>query len=55
MPKEHQERIFKPFVRLHPEKDYPGVGIGLAIVKRGVGRMGGRTGVLSEPSKGSKF
>lgn len=55
IPKEHQERIFKPFVRLHPEKDYPGVGIGLAIVKRGVEQMGGRTGVISEPSKGSKF
>jgi PAS domain S-box-containing protein len=55
IPVEHQERIFQPFTRLHPETAYPGVGIGLAIVKRGVERMNGKVGVLSEPSKGSRF
>jgi len=55
IPKEHQERIFRPFTRLHPETEYPGVGIGLAIVKRGIERMGGKVGVISELGKGSKF
>ena len=56
IPKEHQERIFQPFARLHAlEQPYPGVGMGLAIVKQGVERIGGRVGVESEPSKGSCF
>jgi PAS domain S-box-containing protein len=52
---EHQERIFKVFERLHGQEEYPGTGIGLAIVKRGVERMGGRMGVDSKPGEGSEF
>jgi PAS domain S-box-containing protein len=55
IPREHWERIFRPFTRLHPETDFPGVGIGLAIVKRGVEKMGGKVGVISEIGKGSEF
>jgi len=51
---EFQERIFKVFQRLH-STEYPGTGIGLAIVQRGVERMGGRIGVVSELGAGSKF
>ena len=36
-------------------KNYPGTGIGLAIVARAVERMGGAYGVESEPGKGSRF
>ncbi len=53
--REHLHRLFHPFSRLHTEQEYPGVGMGLAIVRRGVERMGGTVGVLSEPSKGSRF
>lgn len=35
---EHQERIFRPFERLHGVSQYSGSGTGLAVVKRGVER-----------------
>lgn len=47
-------RIFKPFVRAHAA-EYPGTGIGLAIVKKAVERMGGSVGVESTPGQGSRF
>jgi signal transduction histidine kinase len=51
----YHDRIFNVFERLHCAEDYKGTGIGLAIVKKGVERMGGRVGLLSEPGKGSCF
>jgi signal transduction histidine kinase len=51
----HQERVFQPFQRLHGIESYPGTGIGLAIVRRSLERMGGRCGVISKPGKGSRF
>jgi signal transduction histidine kinase len=55
IPKEAQERIFGMFQRMHHESEYPGTGIGLAIVRKAVERMDGRLGLESEPGKGSKF
>ena len=52
---EYHERIFRVFERLHSIDEYPGTGIGLAIVHKGVERMGGEVGVESAPGKGSKF
>ncbi|MDO8545549.1 MAG: ATP-binding protein [Opitutaceae bacterium] len=54
IPAEFQERIFQVFQRLHSTA-YPGTGIGLAIVQKGVERMHGRAGVESAPGKGSNF
>ncbi len=50
-----QDRIFGIFERARAAKEYPGTGIGLAIVARAVERMGGTHGVESEPAKGSRF
>jgi signal transduction histidine kinase len=43
------------FQRMHHESEYPGTGIGLAIARKAVERMGGRVGLESEPGKGSRF
>lgn len=50
-----QGRIFNVFERLHGEEEFPGTGIGLAIVKKGIERMGGSVGVSSAPGSGSTF
>lgn len=52
---EHQERIFGVFERLHGTEEYPGTGVGLAIVRKGVERMGGKVGVESRRGEGSRF
>lgn len=52
---ENQHKIFGVFERLHGVDIYPGTGIGLAIVAKGVARMGGRTGVESALGQGSRF
>jgi signal transduction histidine kinase len=51
---EHQPQLFRLFGRLRGG-DYAGTGIGLAIVKEGVARMGGQAGVESAPNQGSRF
>lgn len=52
---EHQSRIFEVFERLHGQEAYPGTGIGLAIVAKGVEGMHGSFGVESELGQGSRF
>src|SRR5439155_7556586 len=51
----HHERIFGLFQRLHKPEAYPGTGIGLAIVRKGMERMGGGVGVQSALRQGSCF
>jgi PAS domain S-box-containing protein len=53
--REHVARIFGLFQRLNRLEDYPGTGIGLALVRRAVERMGGSVGVTSTPGTGSTF
>jgi signal transduction histidine kinase len=50
-----QERIFSVFERLHGQEEFPGTGIGLAIVQKAMERMAGRVTVRSEPGEGSSF
>ncbi len=51
----HVDRIFGVFQRLYTVEQYPGTGIGLAIVKKIVERHEGRVWALSEPGKGATF
>jgi PAS domain S-box-containing protein len=52
---EHQEKLFQVFERAPTHGVYEGTGIGLAIVRKAVEKMGGRAGVESEGVAGSRF
>jgi signal transduction histidine kinase len=52
---EGQAKIFHAFHRLHSAAQYPGTGVGLAIVKHAIDKMGGRLGVQSTLNVGSTF
>ncbi|HKU74023.1 MAG TPA: ABC transporter substrate binding protein [Pyrinomonadaceae bacterium] len=51
----YHDRIFDIFQRLNIGEEYPGTGIGLAIVRKAMERMGGRAWAKSEPGNGATF
>jgi signal transduction histidine kinase len=52
--KDH-DRMFNIFQRLNPSEEYPGTGIGLAIVRKAMERMGGRAWAESKSGHGATF
>jgi PAS domain S-box-containing protein len=51
----YHDRIFGIFNRLHRSEEYPGTGIGLAMVRKALERLGGRVWAESQPEKGATF
>ncbi len=55
IPSQHQARIFEPFERADADRSQPGIGMGLAIVRQWINRMGGLIVLDSVPGRGTSM
>jgi two-component system, OmpR family, sensor kinase len=47
-----QDKLFQPFQRLHAVRQFPGIGIGLALTRKAMQRMGGAVSAIALPDAG---
>lgn len=55
IPPDQAERIFRAFERLARDQEASGTGIGLAIARKGMERLGGTAGIEPADGPGSRF
>ncbi len=52
---QHHEKLFRLFSRLHRAGEYPGAGVGLALVRRAMERLGGAVWAEGAAQRGATF
>jgi hypothetical protein len=52
---EYAQKLFHVFQRMHTQKDFEGIGIGLSIVNRIVEKHGGKTWAIAKVDEGAQF
>jgi len=55
IPEQFHDQVFDAFRRLHPQRDFPGTGVGLSTVRKVVEAHRGTIRVESKPGQGTTF
>lgn len=54
IPPAYRTQVFGMFKRLHTREEYPGTGIGLAVVQKVLRRFGGRVWIADQDGPGTQ-